>query len=93
MINQATHLNHQKTALADGFSVTVGGNPSNVSPPELMLLYHQIRQLSKKITPVDRTGFEPAPSGGEPDSLPLTYRPKFTEAAELLQTLSMKVKL
>ena len=86
-------LNHQKTVLANGFNASVGSKLSTISPPELTLLYHICSYLSNiKNTSVDQTGFEPASSGGEPDSLPLTYWPRFTEATELLHRFKRKIK-
>lgn len=91
---------HQKTALTDGFNATVGGKPTIASPAELLISYQKLTILSRKRkiyffkkASVDRTGFEPALSAGEADGLPLTYRPKFTEAAVLSDILKRKVKL
>lgn len=78
---QKTALTRSLTSLSDGFNASVGDKLSNVSPPELSTIYHKTAGLSNnENASVDRTGFELAPSGGEPDSLPLTYRPKYTEA-------------
>lgn len=76
-------VGHQKTALADGFNASIDDKPSKASPPELSSQYHKTDELSseQENAPVDRTGFEPASSGGEPDSLPLTYRPEYAGAS------------
>lgn len=39
-------LVHQKTALADGFNVTVVGKPTIVPYTELMIIYHKRPKLS-----------------------------------------------
>ena len=88
---------HQKTALADGFNATVDGKPTIASPAELIILYHNLIELSKeaynKNASVDRTGLEPALSAGEAAGLPLTYRPKFTEAGALSHRIRRDVNL
>ncbi len=83
---------HQKTALADGFIATVGLRQA-ASPVKVNKIYHKkIRLSNYNKTSVDRTGVEPAPFTGEVNGLPLTYRPKYTEAGVLSQTRGARIK-
>lgn len=61
--NYFREIDHQKTALSDGFNASVGSKPTLFPQAKVNTLYHKIDSLSniEKNTSVDRTGFEPAP--------------------------------